>query len=160
MSSRILVALRVAASPEAAFTAFTRDIARWWRPNALFPLTPRDPGALSFECGPGGRLIETRASGDVFEVGRIREWSPPSRLVFGWRQASFAADQVTEVEVRFEPAGEETRIVVEHRAWESVPTGHVARHGFPEEALLQRLAEWWTDQLRRLAQGVDEAGRE
>jgi uncharacterized protein YndB with AHSA1/START domain len=147
MTSRVMVALRVAASPERAFEAFTREIAAWWSPNALFRFTPRDPGVLSFEPGEGGRLVETLPSGKVFEIGRIRVWAPPTRLVFGWRQATFAPDQATEVEVRFEPVGAETRVTVEHTGWESVPASHVAKHGFPSAFFLQRHGEWWLSLL-------------
>ena len=98
---------------------------------------------LSFEAGDGGRLIETLPNGKVFEVGRIRVWAPPERLVFGWRQATFQPGQDTEVEVRFEPVGAETRVTVEHTGWNSVPEGHVARHGFPDAVLLRRHGEWW-----------------
>jgi uncharacterized protein YndB with AHSA1/START domain len=143
MASRIMVALRVAASPERAFQAFTDEIGLWWRPNPLFAFTPRDPGVMAFEGGEGGRLIETRAGGKVFEIGRVRLWSPPERLVFSWRQATFAPDQETEVEVRFEPVGAETRVTVEHRGWDSVPASHVARHGFPDAIFLTRHAQWW-----------------
>ena len=143
MTSRVLVALRVKASPERAFEAFTREIGLWWRPNGLFHFTPRSPGVLSFEPGPEGRFIETLPSGKVFEIGRIRAWEPPSRLVFGWRQATFAAGQDTEVEVRFESLGEETRVTVEHRGWDSVPQEHVGRHTFPDQIFLRRHAEWW-----------------
>jgi uncharacterized protein YndB with AHSA1/START domain len=143
VSSRVLVALRVRTSPARAFEAFTGEIGAWWRPNAMFRFTPRDPGILAFEPGEGGRLIETLASGKVFEIGRIRVWSPPSRLVFGWRQATFAPGQETEVEVQFEAVGDETRVTVEHTGWDSVPAVHVARHGFPDTIFLQRLAEWW-----------------
>ncbi|MEP6967330.1 MAG: SRPBCC family protein [Pseudomonadota bacterium] len=147
MSSRVVVALRVAASPERAFEAFTGQIGRWWRPNPLFRFTPRDPGVLSFEPGEGGRLVETLASGKVFEIGKIKVWSPPRRLVVGWRQATFAPGQDTEVEIRFEAVGEETRITVEHTGWDTVPAGHVARHGFPDVLFLRRQAEWWQDLL-------------
>ena len=143
MSSRVLVALRVKASPERAFEAFTGEIGAWWRPNPMFAFTPRDPGVLSFEPGEGGRLIETLPGGKVFEIGRIHAWDPPHRLAFGWRQATFAADQDTEVEIRFEAVGEETRVTVEHTGWDRVPAEHVARHGFPDAAFLQRHAEWW-----------------
>jgi len=143
VSSRVLVALRVKASPERAFEAFTGEIGAWWRPNPMFAFTPRDPGVLSFEPGEGGRLIETLPGGKVFEIGRIHAWDPPHRLAFGWRQATFAADQDTEVEIRFEAVGEETRVTVEHTGWDRVPAEHVARHGFPDAAFLQRHAEWW-----------------
>ena len=143
MSSRVLVALRIKATPARTFAAFTQEIGAWWRPNALFAFTPRACGVLSFEPGEGGRLIETRADGKVFEIGGIRVWAPPSRLVFGWRQASFAEGQDTEVEVRFEAVGDETRVTVEHTGWDSVPAGHVARHGFPNAVFLRRHGEWW-----------------
>lgn len=138
-----MVSLRVRATPERAFDAFVGEIGAWWRSNPLFAFTPRDPGRLAFEPGEGGRLTETLDSGKVFEIGRIRAWEPPSRLVFGWRQATFAPEQDTEVEVRFEPVGEETRVVVEHRGWDSVPAAHVARHGFANAVFLTRHAEWW-----------------
>jgi uncharacterized protein YndB with AHSA1/START domain len=143
MSSRVLVALRVPASPERAFEAFTAEIGQWWRPNGLFQFTPRSPGVLSFEPGPEGRLVETLASGKVFEIGKVRAWEPPRRLVFGWRQASFAPGQDTEVEVTFEAVGEETRVTVQHVGWDSVPQTHVAKHGFPDAIFLRRHAEWW-----------------
>lgn len=141
MASRVLVSLRVGASPDRAFEAFTAEIGQWWRPNDLFAFTPREPGALSFEGRE--RLIETRPGGQVFEIGRVQLWDPPRRLVFGWRQAAFAPDMTTGVEVTFEPVGEETRVTVVHTGWDSVPAGHVARHGFPDAVFLQRLGEWW-----------------
>jgi len=143
MSSRVLVALRVKATPERAFAAFTGDVSVWWRPNALFNFTPRSPGVVSFEPGEGGRFIETLPSGKVFEIGRIRVWAPPDRLVFGWRQATFQPGQDTQVEVRFEAVDGETRVTVEHTGWDTVPQSHVARHGYPAILLLRRHGEWW-----------------
>jgi uncharacterized protein YndB with AHSA1/START domain len=148
MSSRILVALRIAASPETVFDAFTGDIALWWRPSPLFAFTPRSPGVMAFE---DGRLVERLASGKVFEVGKVRVWARGERLVFGWRQAAFAPGMDTEVEVRFEAVDGQTRVTVEHRGWDSVPVEHVARHRFPNALFLQRHAEWWRSQLDALA---------
>lgn len=142
MTSKVYVALRVKASPERAFSAFVGEIGAWWRPNGLFQTTPRAPGVLAFEAREGGRLTETLESGKVFEIGSILVWEPPARLVFSWRQANFPPDLHTQVEVRFEAVGEETRVSVEHRGFDQVPEG-AARHGFPDEVLLMRLAEWW-----------------
>lgn len=147
MTSKVYVALRVKATPERAFQVFTADIGAWWRPNGLFQTTPRAPGVLAFEPGEGGRLIETLANGKVFEIGQILAWEPPARLVFSWRQATFPPYLLTEVEVRFEAVGEETRVSVEHRGFDQIPADHVARHGFPDQLLLMRLAEWWRDLL-------------
>jgi uncharacterized protein YndB with AHSA1/START domain len=150
MTSKVYVALRVKAAPERAFQAFVEEIGQWWRPNMLFQTTPR-PGVLSFEPGEGGRLIETREGGRVFEIGRIRVWEPPRRLIFSWRQASFPLDLHTEVEVGFEAVGEETRVSVEHRGFDQVPAESAARHRFPDQLLLMRLAEYWRDQLAGVA---------
>lgn len=154
MSSAVLVALRIKASPGRVFDAFTKDIGLWWRPNALFAFTPRSPGVLGFEPGPGGRLTETLPNGQVFEIGRITEWTPPSSLAFTWRQATFGPEQSTEVRVTFEPVGAETRVSVEHRGWDSVPAAHVAKHGFPETLFLTRHGEWWRSLLASLGAHV------
>ena len=152
MSSKVLVALRIKAAPLRVFEVFTADIGAWWKPNALFSFTPRSPGVLAFESvGEGSRLVERLPSGQVFEIGPVRVWDPGRLLVFGWRQASFAPGMDTEVEVRFELVGEETRVTVEHRGWNTVPIEHVARHRFPDAVFLQRHAEWWRALLTGLA---------
>ena len=58
-----------------------------------------------------GRLIEQLPNGKTFEIGPVRVWAPGEKLVVGWRQATFGPDQATEVEVRFEPVGNETRVL-------------------------------------------------
>ena len=152
MTSRVLVALRIAAPPSRVFEAFTAEIGAWWRPNALFQTGRHPDGKLSIEPGLDGRLLETHADGDVDEIGRIRAWEPPVRLVLTWRPISFAADQETEVHVRFEPVDGVTRVVVEHFGWDGIPQEHAARHGFPLVTFQQRLAEWWRDLLDALGE--------
>jgi hypothetical protein len=156
MTSRVVVSLRVAASPQRAFAAFTEEIGDWWVHDGFFKLTPRSPGAMAFEpptAEASGRLVERLAGGKVFEVGQVSVWAPGEKLVVGWRQAFFAPEQATEVEVRFEPvdaAGEETRITVEHRGWDSVPTEHVSRHHHPLPVFLGRQGANWREQLTAL----------
>jgi hypothetical protein len=156
VTSSALVALRVPADPQRAFEAFTQEIALWWQPSWLFAITPRGDGRLAFEPGVGGRLFTTLESGKEFEIGRISVWEPGARLVFQWRQASFRTDQSTEVEVRFEAVGEETRVSVEHRAWDTIPKEHAARHRFPEEATLQHVSRWWRTSLQSLRDRLTE----
>ncbi|MFM0278815.1 SRPBCC family protein [Paraburkholderia sediminicola] len=164
MSSRVQVSLRVAATPLRAFDVFTREIGRWWRPNGLFQFTPQGAGVLSFEQSAApltpaeyGRLIETQPDGSVFEIGRVTAWEPGERLAFGWHQASFIDAQHTHVEVRFEAVGDETRVTVEHRGWDTVPQDHVARHHFPEREFLLRHGEWWQALLASLRTEVQAA---
>jgi uncharacterized protein YndB with AHSA1/START domain len=151
MPSRVLVALRVDATPQRAFDVFTQEIGHWWRQNGLFRFTPVDTGQLAFEPGEGGRLVEMLDGGRVFEIGRISVWEPPSRLVFSWRQASFTPDQNTEVHVRFEAVGEQTRVTVEHYGWDTIPQEHVARHTFPLDVFQLRHAEYWQVLLASMA---------
>ena len=151
MTSAVLVSLRVAASPQRAFEVFTQEIGAWWRPNGLFQLTPRGDGELRFEGGEGGRLVTALPDGKEFEIGRIGAWIPGEHLAFTWRQATFATDQVTQVDIRFEPVGDETRITVEHRGWDAIPQEHAARHGFPLGVFQLRQAEHWRALLNAAA---------
>jgi uncharacterized protein YndB with AHSA1/START domain len=151
VTASVIVSLRIAAPPLRVFEAFTSDIAQWWVQNPLFALTPRGDGSLRFESGPGGRLVTTLANGVEFEIGRITIWQPGERLALSWRQATFAADQSTELDVRFEAVGDATRVTVEHRGWDSIPRGHVARHGVELMLFQRRLVEHWRALLASLA---------
>ena len=149
----VIVALRVAATPLAAFTVFTRDIGRWWTSHPLFPLSPKGDGTLRFDPeGPGGRLVTRFADGEEWEIGAVRRWSPGEYLAFGWRLPSFAAAQATEVEIRFEAVGDETRVTVEHRGWDAIPQRHAARHGFELMLFQRRLGEHWRQLLTRMGE--------
>jgi uncharacterized protein YndB with AHSA1/START domain len=154
--SAVIVSLRVKATPREAFDVFTQEIGVWWRPNDLFQLTPRGDGALRFEPGEDGRLVTDLPSGKSFEIGRIIVWAPGERLAFTWRQGTFTPEQLTHVEVRFEPVGEETRVTVEHRGWDTIPQEHVARHGFPLGVFQLRQAEHWRALLAGLGTRIDE----
>lgn len=153
MTSRVLVSVRVPCSPIQAFEVFTEEIGEWWSENELFRFTPKSPGKLAFEPPSNashGRLVEQLPNGKIFEVGPIRVWHPGERLVVGWRHANFGPDHATEVEIRFEPVGDDTRVTVEHRGWDSVPQEHLARHGFPLNLFNQRQGEQWRAGLTQL----------
>jgi uncharacterized protein YndB with AHSA1/START domain len=159
VTSKVYIALRVPADPLRTFEAFTQEISSWWQPSGLFQITAGGDGRLAFEPGVGGRLFTTLDDGEEFEIGRISIWEPGRRLVFAWRQASFTPEQATEVEICFEPVGAETRVSIEHRAWDTIPRRHAARHGFPEQATLQRAADWWRASLGAFKQRIaDRAG--
>lgn len=157
MSARALVALRVAASQDRTFEAFTAEIGSWWRPNDLFRFTDVG-GRLAFEPDPPTHLVEVAADGSRFEVGQVRTWDPPKRLAVGWRQASFPPELTTEVTVRFDPLDGGTLVTVEHVGWDAIPADHVARHGFPLDVFQRRHAEWWQVLLGRLRTTLDGEG--
>jgi len=154
--SAVIVSLRVSATPQEAFDVFTQEIGAWWKPNGLFQITPRGDGVLRFEPGEGGRLVTDLPKGKSFEIGRISVWTPGERLVFTWRQGTFAADQTTYVDVRFEPVGDDTRVTVEHRGWDAIPQEHVARHRFPLGVFQMRQGEHWRALLASVGVRIDE----
>src|SRR3546814_6415485 len=99
-------------------------------------------------AGPGGRLVTRFDDGTEWEIGAVRHWLPGERLAFAWRLPSFREDQATEVDIRFEAVGGETRVTVEHRGWETIPQKHVARHGFELMLFQRRLGEFWRGLLK------------
>jgi uncharacterized protein YndB with AHSA1/START domain len=142
--SRVLVAVRVPCEPAEAFTRFTTEIGQWWRPNPLFQFREGRNGVLAFEAGEGGRLIETYEDGTSFVIGVVSTWAPPRLLVLSWRQANFPPAISTELHVTFEPTEPgQTRVTVEHYGWDTIPSDHEARHGFPLPTFQLRFAEWW-----------------
>ena len=151
MSSRVLVALRVEVPQQDAFDVFVDDIGEWWRSNLLFRTGSRRPGRMHLDRGPGGALTETASDGAAWEIGRVLRWDPPRRLTLSWRQPDFPDDLITEVDVHFEQVdATTTRVRIEHRGFHRIPEDSAARHGFPDSALQQRLAEWWRDLLTSL----------
>jgi Activator of Hsp90 ATPase homolog 1-like protein len=65
----------------------------------------------------GGRVYEVSRNGDAADRGRVVAWDPPHRFVMTWHPGGSPA-QATELEVRFAPDGDGTRIQLEHRGWE------------------------------------------
>lgn len=152
MTAKVIVAVTVAADPSTAFDIFTRDVDAWWRRGPKYRFRGGKPGVMRFEPGLGGRLVEIydEAMQDIYEVGKILAWEPASRLVFEWRGPNYRPGQITVVEVRFVAAAQGTRVVVEHRGWETLPAGHPARHGLDEAPFLNSMAGWWQEQLASL----------
>jgi uncharacterized protein YndB with AHSA1/START domain len=158
---RPTVSVTVAVAPAVAFEVFTQETDLWWRRGLRYRLAGRRPGSLSFELGPGGRLFEsfeTPSGTQVYEAGRVTVWQPPSRLVFTWRNANFAAEESTEVEVLFEPTHTGTRVTVQHRGWSALRPGHPARHGLDGAAFSRMMGLWWGDLMTALREFIETRG--
>jgi hypothetical protein len=148
---RARVTVMVAVPPPDAFRVFTEEIGLWWRRGPRFRSAPGDTGLIALEPGVGGRVFESYRVGSadhVVEIGRIRVWEPPRRLLFDWRVANFAPSERTEVEVLFEPARLGTRVTVTHSGWAAIRADHPARHGRTGPAFSRELGLWWGDLLR------------
>lgn len=106
----------VARSPEDAFRVFTEGIGRWW------PLETHSVGrdgrpaeTAVMDRHEGGRFYERTGSGTE-HWGTILVWEPPSRVVISWELRPERPP--TEVDVRFTPDGDGTRVDLEHRGFE------------------------------------------
>lgn len=148
MSEAVCATTVVGLPPAEAFALFTEEVDAWWRTGPRFRFHPERGSRLRFEPEPGGRFLEEHDDGSPpYEVGRIRVWEPPRRLVFGFRARAFAPGQETEVEVRFEPGAGGCRVTIEHRGWESLAADHPVRHGLDRGAFADMMGVWWADLL-------------
>jgi uncharacterized protein YndB with AHSA1/START domain len=102
---------------EEAFRVFTEDAMSWW-PVATHSIheTVRE---IVFEPRKGGEVYEVSTAGEKGHWATVTGWDPPARLVLAWNILERPGEQ-TEVEVRFTPEGDGTRVELEHRGWEAV----------------------------------------
>jgi uncharacterized protein YndB with AHSA1/START domain len=139
----VTVTTVVALAPDATFAVFTDEVDAWWRRGPRFRFREDGEGKLAFS---EGRLVESYADGERFEVGRVLTWEPGTRLVFEWRDRNFAPGEITEVEVRFEPDRRGTRVTLVHRGWDRLRPDHPARRGSRGGVFVDVLGLWWADQ--------------
>jgi uncharacterized protein YndB with AHSA1/START domain len=108
--------ITVDATPDRAFRVFT-DQARWWPRDKHIGKT--DPQTIVLEPRAGGRWYERGTDGAECDWGKVLVWDPPRRLVLAWQISGawqYDPSLVTEVEVKFTPAGSgRTRVELEHR---------------------------------------------
>ncbi len=111
-----------------AFTVFTEGMSTWW-PLETHHIGEKDAEAAVVEPKAGGRWYERAADGTACEWGRVIEWEPPDRVIFGWHLGpdwKYDPDEsrASEVEIRFIAEGPETtRVELEHRGFERIGEG-------------------------------------
>lgn len=132
-----------------AFQAFTDGFGRWWPKSHHIGKVAMTSGVI--EPRVGGRWYEIGEDGSQCDWGKVLVWEPPSRLVLAWQltaQWQFDPGFVTEVEVRFTPEGEATRVDLEHR--------HLERFGADAEKVRASIdsPKGWPDILRHFAEAA------
>ena len=114
----------VPVTPEKAFAVFTVEIATWW---PMKTHSVEKMGQVVFETGPGGRVYEVMSTGKEAHWANVIAWEPPNRFVLEWKVNPDAAAP-TEVEVRFAPEGDGTRVELEHRGFERLGEAAESTH--------------------------------
>ena len=145
---QVTVSVTVAADPATAFALFTEETDRWWRRGPKFRVSGRNPGTVRFEPHAGGRLFEEFESAkgpEIFAMGAITAWDPPSGFAFDWRGVNFAPGDVTHVEVAFDAVPTGCRVTVRHSGWSGLRADHPVRHGLPPEGFIRMIGLWWSE---------------
>ena len=139
----VRVTIEVDVDPDTAFVVFTDEIDQWYKRG---PHTFADPSrcvAIRFEPFVGGRLLEVydRETGEGRPMGHITVWEPGRRLVM-------VDNRDTEVDVRFEPLGDATRVTLEHRGLENLAPAEAEHHARFGWQLVFRWYESYMDDVR------------
>jgi uncharacterized protein YndB with AHSA1/START domain len=128
---------------EQAFALFTEGINEWWPLEEGYSFGGDMAREVHLEPWVEGRLYERWVEGEEFQTGRVIECDRPHRIVFTWRDEHERGEM--EVEVRFTPEGEGTRVTVEHRGFERLGPGG--------EELAARYAGGWPRVLQAFTSG-------
>ena len=102
-------------APAEAFEIFTGRLASWW-PLSRYSIFQADAVTCAIEPRVGGEVFETSSDGARGTWGTVLVWEPPQRFAMSWHPGREAAT-AQEVEVRFVPVAEGTRVELEHRGW-------------------------------------------
>ena len=108
-------AVVVRRTPAEAFEIFTARLGSWW-PLGRFSLHQAESLNARIEPRVGGRVYEIATERREAEWGTVLAWAPPHSFVMSWHPGNDRA-RATEVEVRFLPEGDGTRVELEHRNW-------------------------------------------
>ena len=118
----------VAVDPTTAFEIFTEEIDAWYTRGPYSWHDPQRAVGIRFESHVGGRWLEVYDpdTGEGYEIGRIKAWEPGKRLLLSFTSSWLPPEPPTEIEVRFEPVADGTRVTLEHRGIDRLPA-EVAR---------------------------------
>ena len=115
-------------SPEVAFELFTERKTEWW-PYESHAASGEKPEQVVYEPRVGGRVYDRLRDGRENQWATVLAWEPPYRVVIEWNVNP--ANPTTELEVRFTPEGDGTRVDLEHRGWENLgELGAQVRQGY------------------------------
>ncbi|MBZ5587614.1 MAG: methyltransferase domain-containing protein [Acidobacteriia bacterium] len=147
----IRASIDVALEPAAAFGALVDELT-----------VALAKSGIRFEAGPSGRIVEGESA-----VGDVVSWMPGKGIALRWHPADWSPDEATEIDLRFEPSGGGTTVVLEHRGWGRLvgEAGEVVGW-FADQAVApllratapRGLGDWLTDRRARRPAGSEARG--
>ncbi|MCC9621237.1 SRPBCC domain-containing protein [Thalassospira sp. MA62] len=151
MAVKTFVALRVECDAQTAFEYFTNDIDHWWKQGPRNRLIGNRPGIMQFGERGGTRYlqeVDKRRPDFIVEAGKVTIWEPGKRLAFEWHWPTAApSEPATLVDIRFAPAGDVTRITLEHHGLERLSPGHPGRNGLNDNRFKPMMTHYWQAHL-------------
>jgi hypothetical protein len=106
----IVKSLVLPLAPGAAFDLFTLRAGAWWPVDRRHT---QDPASDIFFI-PSGRFYERARDGREVELGRVRSFDRPNRILLDFFPAS-GPERPTEVEIAFAASASGTTVTVTHR---------------------------------------------
>ena len=147
MTAKTFVALRVECDAQTAFDLFTKDIDHWWKQGPRNRLIGNRPGIMEFGEKDGVTYlqeVDKRRPDFIVKAGKVTKWEPGKRLSFEWRwPMADPKEPVTIVDIRFAPAGDYTRITLEHLGLEKLSNAHPARNGLNDNRFKPMMTHYW-----------------
>lgn len=152
-STLVRKSVTVEAGQDRAFDVFTAQIGTWW--SSAYHIGSADYDSTIIEPFEGGRWFERGVDGSESVWGYVLVWDPPNRLVLSWQISAdwqFDASLVTEIEVRFEPIGDNrTRVALEHRRLERFGARAAEMRSIFESGGVPGAPQGWGGILRQYA---------
>ena len=136
----VRVTIYVAVDATTAFEIFTDEIDAWYRRGPHNFFDPVRAIGIRIEPGVGGRMLEVydNDTGEAREMAKVTAWEPGARLVL-------LDNRDTEIEVTFEPSGDETKVTLEHRGLERLrPRQAATKARFGGRLLMT----WFSDHMK------------
>lgn len=158
MTAKVFIALRVSGTPEEAFQVFTDQVDHWWKREPRYRFLARRTGPMKFEEADGKiRLcqIYERRPDIRADIATADIWQPGKRLRLNWRWPEAPDAPVTHVDIRFSPAGDGTRITLDHLGLEALPANHPARNGLNDNRFKPVMAHFWRALLISFRNHID-----
>lgn len=124
-------------SLERAFALLTEEAGTWWPSDRRHTTDPKS--AIHIEAG--GRFYERACDGSEVELGIVRVFEPPRRLVLDWYPGTGPAAP-THVEIVLAPEGDRTRVRLIHRAGPSSADSYAEKATAYERSWTLVFAAW------------------